>query len=121
MELQKYDLLKERFAIFATFQKHTKYMASKIIYTLTDEAPFLATFSFLPVVENFAKTAGIEFETRDISLASRILSQFPEVQGDNKVADDLAILGELVLAPDANIFKLPNISASIPPIKEAIA
>jgi len=121
MELQKYDLIKERFAIFATFQKHTKYMASKIIYTLTDEAPFLATFSFLPVVENFAKTAGIEFETRDISLASRILSQFPEVQGDNKVADDLAILGELVLAPDANIIKLPNISASIPQIKEAVA
>ncbi len=96
-------------------------MASKIIYTLTDEAPFLATFSFLPVVENFAKTAGIEFETRDISLAARILSQFPEVQGDNKVADDLAILGELVLSPDANIIKLPNISASVPQIKEAIA
>lgn len=96
-------------------------MASKIIYTLTDEAPFLATFSFLPVVENFAKTAGIEFETRDISLAARILSQFPEVQGDNNVADDLAILGELVLSPDANIIKLPNISASVPQIKEAIA
>jgi isocitrate dehydrogenase len=96
-------------------------MASKIIYTLTDEAPFLATFSFLPVVENFAKTAGIEFETRDISLAARILSQFPEVLGEQKVADDLAILGDLVLAPDANIIKLPNISASIPQIKEAIA
>jgi isocitrate dehydrogenase len=96
-------------------------MASKIIYTLTDEAPFLATFSFLPVVENFAKTAGIEFETRDISLAARILSQFPEALGDQKVADDLAILGDLVLAPDANIIKLPNISASIPQIKEAIA
>ncbi len=96
-------------------------MASKIIYTLTDEAPFLATFSFLPVVETFAKTAGIEFEKRDISLASRILSQFPEVLGAHKVADDLGLLGELVLAPDANIIKLPNISASIPQIKEAIA
>jgi isocitrate dehydrogenase len=96
-------------------------MASKIIYTLTDEAPFLATFSFLPVVENFAKSAGIEFESRDISLAARILSQFPEALGDKKVADDLAILGDLVLAPDANIIKLPNISASIPQIKEAIA
>lgn len=96
-------------------------MASKIIYTLTDEAPFLATFSFLPVVETFAKTAGIEFETRDISLAARILSQFPEVLGDKKVSDDLGLLGQMVLAPDANIIKLPNISASIPQIKEAIA
>lgn len=96
-------------------------MASKIIYTLTDEAPFLATFSFLPVVETFAKTAGIEFETRDISLASRILSQFPEVLGDKKVSDDLGLLGQMVLDPDANIIKLPNISASIPQIKEAIA
>lgn len=96
-------------------------MASKIIYTLTDEAPFLATFSFLPVVESYAKTAGIEFETRDISLAARILSQFPEEQGDHKVSDDLAILGDLVLSPDANIIKLPNISASVPQIKEAIA
>lgn len=96
-------------------------MTSKIIYTLTDEAPFLATFSFLPVVESYAKTAGIEFETRDISLAARILSQFPEVLGENKVTDDLAILGELVLNPDANIIKLPNISASVPQIKEAIA
>jgi isocitrate dehydrogenase len=96
-------------------------MSSKIIYTLTDEAPFLATFSFLPVVENFAKTAGIHFETRDISLASRILSQFPDVLGDKKVSDDLNILGDLVLEPDANIIKLPNISASIPQIKEAIA
>jgi isocitrate dehydrogenase len=96
-------------------------MSSKIIYTLTDEAPFLATFSFLPVVENFAKTAGIQFETRDISLASRILSQFPDVLREKKISDDLSILGDLVLAPDANIIKLPNISASIPQIKEAIA
>lgn len=96
-------------------------MASKIVYTLTDEAPFLATHSWLPVVETFAKTAGIEFETRDISLAARILSQFPEVLGDKKVSDDLGLLGQMVLAPDANIIKLPNISASIPQIKEAIA
>lgn len=96
-------------------------MASKIVYTLTDEAPFLATHSWLPVVETFAKTAGIEFETRDISLAARILSQFPEVLGDKKVSDDLGLLGQMVLAPYANIIKLPNISASIPQIKEAIA
>lgn len=96
-------------------------MSSKIIYTLTDEAPFLATHSWLPVVETFAKTAAIEFETRDISLAARILSQFPEVLGDKKVSDDLSLLGQMVLAPDANIIKLPNISASIPQIKEAIA
>lgn len=96
-------------------------MAPKIIYTLTDEAPFLATFSFLPVVETFAKTAGITFETRDISLGSRILAQFPEILGGHQVSDDLAIMGELVLDPDANIIKLPNISASIPQIKEAIA
>ena len=96
-------------------------MSSKIIYTLTDEAPFLATFSFLPIVESFAKSAGISFQTKDISLAARILSQFPERLGDKKVSDDLAELGKLVLAADANIIKLPNISASIPQIKAAIA
>jgi isocitrate dehydrogenase len=96
-------------------------MTSKIVYTLTDEAPFLATHSWLPIVETFAKTAGIQFEKRDISLASRILAQFPEVLGDKKVSDDLAVLGQMVLSPDANIIKLPNISASIPQIKQAIA
>ncbi len=108
-------------SIFAATLKIQIKMIPKIIYTLTDEAPFLATFSFLPIVESFGKTAGITFETRDISLSSRILAQFPEALGDTKVSNDLAIMGELVLAPDANIIKLPNISASIPQIKEAIA
>lgn len=95
-------------------------MSSKIIYTLTDEAPFLATFSLLPIVESFSKAAGISFETKDISLASRILAQFPELLGEKRVSDDLAELGQLVLKADANIIKLPNISASIPQIKAAI-
>lgn len=95
-------------------------MSSKIIYTLTDEAPFLATFSLLPIVESFAKAAGISFEIKDISLASRILAQFPDLLGEKRVSDDLAELGQLVLKADANIIKLPNISASIPQIKAAI-
>ncbi|MBU6417954.1 MAG: NADP-dependent isocitrate dehydrogenase, partial [Xanthomonadaceae bacterium] len=94
---------------------------SKIIYTLTDEAPFLATASLLPIIEAFTGSAGVELETRDISLAGRILSQFPDVlKPDQKVADDLAELGKLALAPDANIIKLPNISASLPQMKTAI-
>jgi len=93
----------------------------KIIYTLTDEAPFLATQSLLPIVQAFAGTAGIAVETRDISLAGRILSQFPEsLKDDQRVADDLAELGELATTPDANIIKLPNISASVPQMKAAI-
>ncbi|HEY9131117.1 MAG TPA: NADP-dependent isocitrate dehydrogenase [Dyella sp.] len=93
----------------------------KIIYTLTDEAPFLATQSLLPVIEAFAKTAGVAVETRDISLAGRILSQFPEsLKDDQKIADDLAELGELATTPDANIIKLPNISASVPQLKAAV-
>ena len=93
----------------------------KIIYTLTDEAPLLATHSFLPVVQAFAKSAGVDVETRDISLAARILSQFPERLGDRKVNDDLHELGELAKTPEANIIKLPNISASEPQLKAAIA
>jgi isocitrate dehydrogenase len=94
----------------------------KILYTLTDEAPFLATQSFLPIVQAFARTAGIAVETRDISLAARILSHFPEcLQPGQRVADDLAELGELAKTPDANIIKLPNISASVPQLKAAIA
>ena len=93
----------------------------KIIYTLTDEAPFLATQSLLPVVEAFVRTAGIAMETRDISLSGRILSQFPDYLEDGqKVADDLAELGQLATTPDANIIKLPNISASLPQMKAAI-
>ncbi|MBN8262147.1 MAG: NADP-dependent isocitrate dehydrogenase [Xanthomonadales bacterium] len=93
---------------------------SKILYTLTDEAPFLATASFLPIVQAFARTAGVEVGTRDISLAARILAQFPELLGDKAVADDLRELGELAKTPEANIIKLPNISASIPQLKAAI-
>ena len=93
----------------------------RIIYTLTDEAPFLATQSLLPIVEAFTKPAGIAVETRDISLAGRLLSQFPEYLGDaQKISDDLAELGQLATQPEANIIKLPNISASVPQLKAAI-
>ncbi|HEX7326683.1 MAG TPA: NADP-dependent isocitrate dehydrogenase, partial [Rhodanobacteraceae bacterium] len=93
----------------------------KIIYTLTDEAPFLATASLLPVIKAFAGSAGVKVETRDISLAGRILSRFPEaLQESQRVSDDLAELGRLVLQPDANVIKLPNISASLPQMKAAI-
>ncbi|WP_343880719.1 NADP-dependent isocitrate dehydrogenase [Rhodanobacter caeni] len=93
----------------------------KIIYTLTDEAPFLATASLLPVVSAFAATAGLAVETRDISLAGRIISQFPgALKEDQRIADDLAELGQLATTPAANIIKLPNISASMPQLKAAI-
>ena len=86
--------------------------APKIIYTLTDEAPFLATQSLLPIVQAFTRPAGVEVETRDISLSGRILAQFADRLGeDQRVADHLAELGELAKTPDANIIKLPNISA----------
>ncbi len=94
---------------------------ARIIYTKTDEAPALATYSFLPVVESFTKPANVKLETRDISLAGRILSQFPErLKEDQRISDDLAELGELAKQPEANIIKLPNISASIPQLKTAI-
>ena len=94
---------------------------SKIIYTQTDEAPALATYSFLPIVESYASTAGIEIETRDISLAGRILANFPEFLSDEQqIGDALAELGELAKTPIANIIKLPNISASIPQLQAAI-
>ena len=93
----------------------------KIIYTLTDEAPFLATASLLPIIDAFTGSAGVNVETRDISLAGRILSQFPDVLKDGqKVSDDLAELGRLALDASANIIKLPNISASLPQMKAAI-
>ncbi len=92
----------------------------KILYTLTDEAPWLATQSLLPIVQAFAGSAGIAVETRDISLAARILAQFPELLGARKIADDLAELGRLATRPEANIIKLPNISASVPQLKAAI-
>ena len=93
---------------------------AQILYTLTDEAPFLATASFLPIVQAYAGAAGVGVGTRDISLAARILAQFPDLLGDKAVADDLAELGELAKTPEANIIKLPNISASIPQLKAAI-
>ena len=92
-----------------------------IIYTLTDEAPRLATASLLPIVEAFAATAGIDVETRDISLAGRILGQFSDrLKDGQRVGDHLAELGELARTPEANIIKLPNISASVPQLKAAI-
>ena len=92
-----------------------------IIYTLTDEAPMLATGSFLPIVQSFTAPAGIRVETRDISLSGRILAQFPELLTESqRVADDLAELGALAGRPEANIIKLPNISASVPQLKAAI-
>lgn len=95
---------------------------TKIIYTKTDEAPALATYSLLPIVQAFTKPANVDLETKDISLAGRILSQFPEkLTAEQKVADSLAELGDLAKTPEANIIKLPNISASIPQLKAAIA
>ncbi|GAA0382182.1 NADP-dependent isocitrate dehydrogenase [Streptomyces blastmyceticus] len=95
---------------------------STIIYTHTDEAPALATYSFLPVVQAYASTAGVTVETRDISLAGRIISGFPErLEEGQRIDDALAELGELAKTPGANIIKLPNISASIPQLKAAIA
>ena len=94
---------------------------AKIIYTLTDEAPALATRSLLPVIRAFARAAGVEVETRDISLAARILAAFPESLADHqRVPDDLAELGELVTKAEANVIKLPNISASVPQLRAAI-
>ena len=95
---------------------------SKIYYTLTDEAPMLATHSFLPILKAFTKSADIEIEVPDISLAGRILANFPEYLADEqKIPDALAELGELATKPEANIIKLPNISASVPQLEEAIA
>ena len=95
---------------------------SKIIYTHTDEAPALATYSLLPIVQAFAGAAGVDVETRDISLAGRIVAQFPDyVAEELRISDDLAELGALANAPEANVIKLPNVSASMPQLKAAIA
>ena len=94
---------------------------AKIIYTKTDEAPALATYSFLPIVKAFTNATGIDVETRDISLAARILASFPEnLKPKQKHSDTLTELGELAKRPDANIVKLPNISASVPQLVAAI-
>lgn len=95
---------------------------TKIIYTQTDEAPALATYSFLPIVEAFTRTSNIDIETKDISLSGRILANFPErLSKEQQIPDALAELGDLAQQPEANIIKLPNISASVPQLKEAIA
>jgi isocitrate dehydrogenase len=95
---------------------------AKIIYTQTDEAPLLATYSLLPIIQAYASTVGVEVETRDISLAGRIIAQFPErLTEQQRIGDALAELGELAKTPAANIIKLPNISASLPQLKAAIA
>src|SRR5215217_2121506 len=95
---------------------------SKIIYTYTDEAPFLATYSLLPIVQAYAATAGVAVDTRDISLAGRIIAQFPDrLKPEQQIGDALSELGALTLRPEANIIKLPNISASVTQLKEAIA
>ena len=101
---------------------YSAFMTAKIVYTVTDEAPALATLSFLPIVAAFANAAGVEIESRDISLAGRIIAAFPDrLTDDQKQRDALAELGELAKTPDANIIKLPNISASIPQLVAAIA
>jgi isocitrate dehydrogenase len=109
---------------FSTITLNTIYMSkiAKIIYTKTDEAPALATRSFLPIVKAFTKTSNIEIEVKDISLAARILANFSEfLNEDQQVEDALVVLGNLAKQPDANIIKLPNISASVPQLKEAIS
>lgn len=96
--------------------------SQKIIYTLVDEAPALATYSLLPIVQTFTRAAGVSVETRDISLAGRILANFPEkLTASQRIADELSELGELTLRPEANIIKLPNVSATPPQLKVAIA
>ncbi len=96
-------------------------MSNTIIYTKTDEAPALATYSLLPIVQAFSKPAGINVETLDISLAGRIIAQFPDLlTADQQIPDHLAELGKMTLLPDANIIKLPNVSASVPQLKAAI-
>ena len=91
---------------------------AKIIYTHTDEAPALATYSFLPIVEAFARAAGVAIETRDISLAGRVIANFEDLLPEEQhIGDALAELGRLATTPEANIIKLPNISASVPQLK----
>mgnify|MGYP002142918689 FL=1 len=126
---QNRPIISFKFPIFGRFyklysNKHITSMSnqSKIMYTITDEAPMLATHSFLPIVKAFTKPANIAIETRDISLAGRILANFPEfLKEDQKVGDALTELGQLANTPEANIIKLPNISASVIQLKEAIA
>lgn len=113
------DIEKQVSSILKPIKMSSK--TSKIYYTLTDEAPALATYSFLPIVKAFTETAGIEIETKDISLAGRILAVFPEyLSDDQKIGNSLIELGQLATTPEANIIKTPNISASVPQLKAAI-
>ena len=92
-----------------------------IIYTKVDEAPELASASFLPIIQSFAKTAGVNVGTKDISLAGRIIALFPDkLKPEQRQPDDLALLGEIVMTPESNVIKLPNISASLPQIHTAV-
>src|SRR5215831_3173929 len=96
--------------------------SAKITWTKIDEAPELASYALLPIIKAFSKGTGVEIETADISLAGRIIANFPDrLRPDQKIPDELTRLGELAQTPDANIIKLPNISASIPQLREAIA
>ena len=96
-------------------------MTSKIIYTKTDEAPALATYSLLPIIQAYTNAAGVEVETRDISLAGRVIANFPEyLTEEQRIDDALAELGDMAKTPEANIIKLPNISASIPQLRAVI-
>merc|ERR1719272_864623 len=105
-----------------TFAMAPQVQAPTVVYTHTDEAPALATYSFLPILQAYAKPSGVEFEKKDISLSGRILSNFPEyLSEEQQVPDTLAELGELAKTPEANIIKLPNISASIPQLKDCVA
>src|SRR5690606_23467858 len=115
-------ILRREVADSATSRSCTMTAKSTIIYTKTDEAPALATYSFLPIVQAFTRHAEIDVVSRDISLASRILAAFSDLlPASQRVDDALAELGALTLKPEANIIKLPNISASVPQLKEAIA
>ncbi|MFC1778709.1 NADP-dependent isocitrate dehydrogenase, partial [Thermodesulfobacteriota bacterium] len=94
---------------------------AKIIWSEIDEAPALATYAFLPIVQAFCKGNGVDVETKDISLSGRVIANFPEnLTEEQKVADYLSELGELVLKPEANVIKLPNISASIPQLQDCL-
>ncbi len=108
--------------VLISFAKMEAQMSAKIVYTKVDEAPALATYSFLPIVQAYVGPSGVDVETRDISLAGRIIANFPDkLTDEQRQSDDLAYLGDLAKTPEANIIKLPNISASIPQLKEAIA
>merc|ERR1719158_1134225 len=96
--------------------------SAKIVYTHTDEAPMLATYSFLPIIQAFVRSSDVQVELSDISVSGRVIANFPEnLTKEQKIPDELALLGQLTLKPECNIIKLPNVSASIPQLKECIS